>query len=427
MNKHLCVLAAIASVAGPAAATNGYFAHGYGLKSKGMGGASTALAQDSFSGANNPASMVWAGSRADLGLDWFRPTRSAERSGAGLPSLNGQVDSDSRNFLIPEFGYNRLVDPGLALGVSVYGNGGLNTNYAGGGFNCGAGAANLLCGSGRLGVDLLQLVVAPTAAYKLSEHHAVGASLLLGYQRFKATGLQAFDNAQGFPSFTGNPGQVTDRGYDSATGLGLRLGWQGQVAPGLRAGAAYATKINMSRFNKYRGLFAGQGDFDIPANWSLGLAWAPDTRWTVAADYMHIDYSQVAAVGNRSSAPALLGADQGPGFGWQDVKVLKLGLAWQWSNTLTLRAGWNHGSNPVQGSDITFNTLAPGVTQDHATLGFTLATDKNSEITGAFMHAPQKATTGSSLFNAVMGPGVGGTEKVSMRQTSFGLAWARRF
>ena len=78
-----------------AAATNGYFAHGYGLKAKGMGGVATALAQDSLGGANNPASMVWAGGRLDLGLDWFRPTREAERSGAGVATLNGTVGKGS--------------------------------------------------------------------------------------------------------------------------------------------------------------------------------------------------------------------------------------------------------------------------------------------------------------------------------------------
>ena len=43
------------------------------------------------------------------------------------------------------------------------------------------------------------------------------------------------------------------------------------------------------------------------------------------------------------------------------------------------------------------------------------------------MRAPKKSTTGSSLFNAVLGAGAGGSETVSMRQTSLGLAWAQRF
>ena len=110
---------AITFAAGHAAATNGYFAHGYGIQAKGMGGVATALAQDTFGGANNPASMVWVGDRLDLGIDWFRPTRNATRSGAGFPTLNGQVDSDSKNFYIPEFGFNRMLGSNLSLGVSV--------------------------------------------------------------------------------------------------------------------------------------------------------------------------------------------------------------------------------------------------------------------------------------------------------------------
>ena len=417
---------ALSTVAFQAAATNGYFAHGYGLKAKGMGGVATALTQDSFGGANNPASMVWAGGRLDLGLDWFRPTREAERSGAGFATLNGTVASDSQNFYIPEFGYNRMIDPTLAVGVSVYGNGGLNTDYPVGNFNCGGGPANALCGAGRLGVDLLQLVVAPTVSYKASEQHSIGASLLLGYQRFKASGLQAFDNAPGFPPFTSAPGRVTINGHDSATGLGFRVGWQGHLVQNLTVGAAYSSKINMSRFDKYSGLFAGQGDFDIPANYSLGVAWAPGA-WTVALDWARVAYSKVAAVGNSSGAQAPLGADNGPGFGWRDVNVTKLGVAYRGFAGVTLRAGWNHGSNPIRSQDVTFNMLAPGVVQDHATLGFTVDIGKGSEITGAWMLAPRKSVAGSSLFNSVLGAGNGGQERISMKQQSLGLAWAQKF
>ena len=424
--RALCGLS-IALAALPAAATNGYFAHGYGLKAKGMGGAATAMAEDSFGGANNPASMVWVGTRLDLGLDWFRPQRSAERSGAGFPTLNGSVESGSRNFFIPEFAYNHMVRDDLSVGVSVYGNGGLNTDYLQGNFNCGGGPANMLCGSGKLGVDLLQLIIAPTVAYKLNAQHSVGASLLLGYQRFKAEGLQAFDNAPAFPPFTGAPGNVTNNGYDSSTGVGLRLGWQGHLSDALTLGASYSTKIGMSRFDKYGGLFAQQGKFDIPANYSLGLAFAPNAQWTLAADYTRIAYSKVAAVGNSSSAQAPLGADNGPGFGWRDVDVIKLGASYRMSPALTLRAGFNHGTNPVQSQDVTFNILAPGVVQNHATAGFTYGVSKDSELTGAFMLAQRKSVNGPSLFNALLGPGAGGTETVSMRQMSVGLAWAQKF
>ena len=142
-------------MAGPALATNGYLAHGYGIKAKGMGGVATALAEDSLGGANNPASMVFVGSRLDIGGDIFMPKRDAARSGAGFPTLNGKVDSGRTAFLIPEFGYNMMMSSNLSLGISVYGNGGMNTTYPQGNFNCGGAAANMLCGSGSLGVDLV--------------------------------------------------------------------------------------------------------------------------------------------------------------------------------------------------------------------------------------------------------------------------------
>jgi hypothetical protein len=43
------------------------------------------------------------------------------------------------------------------------------------------------------------------------------------------------------------------------------------------------------------------------------------------------------------------------------------------------------------------------------------------------MVAPRQDVTGSSLFNAVLGPGAGGSEKIGMKQSSIGIAWSRKF
>jgi long-chain fatty acid transport protein len=417
--------------ASPAAwATNGYFPHGYGIKAKGMGGVSTALAEDALGGATNPAKMVFAGSRLDLGLEWFSPHRDATRSGAGIPSLDGSVDSGKTGFLVPEVGYNRMLGDRLSLGISVYGNGGMNTTYPQGNFNCGGGAANMLCGGGELGVDLMQLVLAPTVAWKLTPQHAVGASLLLGYQRFKASGLQAFDNAPGFPPFTGAPGSVTNNGYDSATGVGLRLGYLGQLNDQFSVGLAYSTKVNMGRFDKYQGLFAGNGDFDIPSNFSVGVAFKPTPAWTVAADWQRINYSDVAAVSNPSLPVAPLGAANGPGFGWRDVEVLKLGLAWKLPcDCFTLRAGYNRGTNPVRPEDVTFNILAPGVIKEHYTLGATWHRSPQDEVNLFLMVAPRQTVSGTSLFSGLFPapPNAGGSETIRMRQFSIGVGWSMKF
>lgn len=394
---------ALAGLAGSAYATDGYFSHGYGMKAKGMGGAATAMSDDAFGGANNPASMAFVGNRLDLGVDLFSPRREASRTGG---AINGSVDSDSKYFLIPELGYNHMVNNDLALGVTVYGNGGMNSNY-----KPVAGNTNLLNGTGKLGVDLMQLIVAPTAAYKIAPNHSIGISPLIGYQRFKADGMQGF----GVQTATGG-----NLGYDDSFGYGVRIGYMGKITPTVTIGAAYASKMNFDEFSKYKGLFAEQGDFDIPENYNLGAAWDVTPAVKLALDYQRINYSGVKSINNPSTnilLGASLGADNGPGFGWQDVDVWKLGVEYKYSQQMTLRAGYNHTDNPIQARDVTFNILAPGVVQNHATLGFTYTLASGNELTMAYMHAFKNDVTGASL-------NFGGTEKIQMYQNSLGVAYS---
>lgn len=132
MKKTLLAVATAAALAPLAAhATDGYYQHGYGIKAKGRAGAGTAMATDAFGGANNPASMAFVGGRIDFGVDLFSPIREAARAG-GLAGIDGQAESDSNFHLIPEFGYNKIINPDMSLGVTVYANGGMNTDYPGG-------------------------------------------------------------------------------------------------------------------------------------------------------------------------------------------------------------------------------------------------------------------------------------------------------
>ena len=50
LNK-IAALIAIAGLSGSAFATNGYFAHGYGVRASGMGGVGVAVALEPFGGA----------------------------------------------------------------------------------------------------------------------------------------------------------------------------------------------------------------------------------------------------------------------------------------------------------------------------------------------------------------------------------------
>lgn len=427
---------AVGMMASPLAnATNGYFSHGYGMRAKGMGGAATAMTADAFGGANNPASMVWVGDRLDVGIDWFSPKRGASRAGGGAAFAE---ESSSNNFFIPEFGYNHMMRNDMSLGVTVYGNGGMNTDYASGSSvaanQCGAGAppSNPLCFPSKLGINMEQLIIAPTLAYKMNETNSIGVSPLFGYQRFGANGLGAF------AQISSDPANLTDRGYDSATGWGVRFGWLGRVSDSVTLGAAYSTKISMSNFDKYRGLFAEQGSFDIPENFNLGVAIKATASTTIAADYQRINYGGVPSVSNPSTqlgcipAPpagpgagtGCLGGATGIGFGWANINVFKIGVEHQYNDQWTIRAGFNHSDNPIQARDTTFNIIAPGVVQDHITAGLTYAVSKGSEVTVSYMHAMKNKVTGAP--NTVYFP-MGGTEEIHMYQNSLGIAYGMKF
>ena len=407
----IATLLALGGACLTAQATDGYFPHGFGLKAKGMGGAATAMAQDGFAGANNPAASAFAGNRFEIGADVFMPDREMSRTGTG-GMLDVSVRSDKRAFLVPEVGYNQTLSDTLSFGVTAYGNGGMNTTYPGDQLNCGYGPANALCGQGKLGVDLMQLVVAPTLAYKLHERHSIGVSPLLVFQWFKGYGLE------GFSQMSTNASKLSGSGYDNSQGVGVRLGYMGQLSDAVTLGVSYSPKVSMSRFKEYAGLFANQGEFDIPANVTMGLAVKATPSVTVAADYQRIDYGKVPAIGN-AAVTGPLGGTPGGGFGWRNIDVFKLGVQWQMSPTVTLRAGYNHSDNPVTSANITPNVVAPGVMTSHYTLGATYAMSPASELTWAFMYAPRVRVSGPSML--------AGTETVSMRQTSIGLQWGMKF
>jgi long-chain fatty acid transport protein len=282
-------------------------------------------------------------------------------------------------------------------------------------------------GTGEAGVDLMQLFIAPTLAWK-SGNHSFGVSLNLAYQRFEANGLQPFDN----PFVTSSPGNVTNQGYDDSTGYGVRIGWMGQVSPSVTLGATYQSKTSMSKFDKYKGLFANQGEFDIPENYGVGIAWKASPTLTIAGDIVAINYGEIPAVGNPVdclfAGACQLGGTNGPGFGWQNTTVYKLGVTYELNPSVTLRAGYVTLAQPIPQSQTFFNILAPGVVEDHITLGATWKMGTNGELTVMYMHAFESTVSGQGSIPPGPPPGFGGGEaNLRMSQDSLGIAYGWKY
>jgi len=430
MKKILVTVAALGLTVGfvaTASATNGYFSHAYSIKSKGMAGAGVAAPMDSMVPATNPAGLTEVGNSLDVGLSIFNPNREYTVAGApsGAPGsfglAVGTVESDSDYFFIPSLGLSKQLNEKSAIGIAMYGNGGMNTDYQ----------TNTFWGSSPAGVDLMQLFIAPTYAAKIAENHSVGITPIIGVQFFAAKGLEAFGG------FSAAPTKLTNNGHDTAYGFGGRIGYLGKLSDKFSVGASYQTKINMGEFDDYAGLFAEQGGFDIPANWTVGFAVKPTPAVTIAVDVQQINYSSVASIAN-DMMPALfllgmgdpdyqLGDDPGAGFGWDDMTVIKIGLQWDRSEQWSYRFGYSYGEQPIAEStnpmvsSATFNILAPGVIEQHATFGFTYTFANQSELDFSFTYAFENDVTGANTLDPAQ------TITLTMDQMEVGLGYSWKF
>lgn len=413
LKKNLVMSAVVAGLMVPlsAMATNGYFSHGYGIKHKGMAGAGVAAPQSTISTATNPAAMQSQGNRVDFGVDYFKPNRTAVTRSDNT-SYTGNGDSA---FLIPEFGYSRTLNDSQSVGVVVYGNGGMNTKYP--------SIPQYAGGSGNAtGINMAQLFIAPTFAMKINDKNTFGVSLNLIYQTFEATGLE------GFAGFTSNPATTTNltgMGKDTSTGWSVKVGWLGQLTDSLSAGFAYQSRSNMSEFSKYKELFAENGDFDIPSNWTAGLKFKATPAVNVMFDVQQINYSEIASISNPNGTGAgtgVLGASNGRGFGWNDMTIYKLGMDYQLNNNLVVRAGYSTGNQPIGSNDTAFNLIAPAVIKDHVTLGATWTLANKSELSAYYMHAFSNEVIGNTNT-----PGTSGAANIKMDQDALGFAYGWKF
>ena len=441
------IVAAVAATLaqGSAHATNGLFMPGYGLRAQGMGGVGIAYGRDSQSTAANPANIVNTGMRGDIGFAVLNAeAHAATGEATGAPpspySFDGSSSSDNKYFIMPEMGMTMPLTENLHIGMAFVPNGGGASRYQQNFFSYLGITPSV---DSKIGIELMQLLAPISVGYKINENHAIGASLALAVQRFRSFGLEAFkvfnrSSTGGVTTITADPQHLTGQGFDYSYGAGVKLGWLGEFLDDrLTLGLVYNSRTYMTKFDKYRGLFAEQGDLDIPESYGIGIAIKPVKNLVIAVDVLQVNYSDVAAIGNRGPGTRpkgscnaqclkgipshldpskVLGNDNGMGFGFTDQTVYKLGVQYGVNKRLQVRAGYNYGKSPIPDDQLTFATLAPATTEHHYSVGFTYKPSEELEVTAMYMYAASNAQQNLVRQNIVNGV------QVDMHQNIFGLS-----
>lgn len=468
-------------------ATNGYFSHGWGTKSKAMAGVAAALPQDTLVAATNPAGMAFIGNAMDVGVSFFNPSpRGYEANNdyatqqvqtpngnftlpAGAFVTPGEYDSSGDWFLVPSLGYNHVIDSQSTIGVSIYGNGGMNTEYedrppfenfalapnqrvgpypdgsVGPYFDFSTGQPmpvtaeipgtqngnpnGIYTATTPTGISLEQLFIEIPYTLKLGQgKQSIGIAPVFAIQRFEATGLQPFKQ------LSVRPDKVTNNGWDYSYGAGLHFGWFGQINDQLSLGASYRTTVWMSKLSDYGGLFADDGSFNIPAMFELGVAYKPQPNLTLAFDYQHIFYGEIDSIANSNDADLsqcqgaakpsyCLGADSGVGFGWDSMDVFKLGLKYDASEKLGLFGGVSYNTDFLKTDrQALFNVLAPATIRWHLTLGATYRHSDKDSFNLSFAYMPKETVDGTSQSLTQTQTG-----SLYMQQMDIEVSWSHSF
>lgn len=361
LNKLAARLAAV-GLAAPslAMATNGMIMEGYGPIAAGMGGAAMAYDNGTAALANNPATLglMADGSRLDVMLGFVGPD---------LETSMGMGKSEADAFYMPAIGYVKKRG-NLVYGAGIYGQGGMGTEYANGDM--------AQVGVGR--------VIFPLA-YSVNERFNIGGSVDVVW-----AGMDLVADLNPF-----NPGKEIDFKDDSdftgaAKGYSVaaKLGFTYKLNDALTAGGVYQTAANLPDLKGDGYKVTG---FDMPAMLGLGLAWQASDRLMVAADVKDVMWGgsmNTVSIYQNGMVVAPFQQD------WDDQIVLALGLAYQFSDAFTGRIGYNYGKNPIP--DQFVNYLWPAIMEDHYTVGFGYAFNKQSELNFGLSYVPEVTVTAGS-------------------------------
>jgi long-chain fatty acid transport protein len=397
-------------------ATNGMLMEGYGPQSLAMGGAATAFDNGTAAMMNNPATLQLGvnGSRLDVAVGVLGP--KVKSSMTGMPTAS----SSGTSYVMPAMGWVRK-DDRITWGVGVFGQGGMGTEF---------GSDTFL--AMQTGKDVrselaVGRVIFPVAL-KVNEQLNVGASL--DYTWASLDMKMAASGAQLSGMVTGGSGNIAAAAAGLAaapwaridfsnsnkfTGAAKGSGWTGklglvfQASKELSLGVSHHLKTNLSDMTTTAagasmsgpGGFADAGkisviNFQMPASTTVGLSWQASPKLMVAADVKRIGWSSVMKGFSMRYDSATMGGNVNFTLpqNWKDQTVLALGSAYQLDDAWTLRAGYNHASNPIP--DGTVNPLFPAIVKDHYTAGFGYKISKAVSVDAAISHAPTVTVVNTS-------------------------------
>lgn len=341
-----------------AEASDGNELYAIGAIQKSIGGAGVAQPYDATWTLLNPATLPRLEARVDASFELLFMHAESHPRGSALVSnpFAGEMELDAE-LPIPSMGVVLPLKSGT-LGFGAFGMQGNSTDFP----HPRTTLSLLQNGDRRSSYQVVRLPI----AYGMETEHgwAWGAALVPVGSRFNTDSitlrLRPTDG---------------DAGWRYAFGAGFQVGvakhWEK-----LSLGANYTSRVWMQDYATYeRDLVTS--NLDLPQKLQVGLAWRPAKRWTFLADWKWTEWSATPLFGNKTIEG---------GLGWNNQNVYKLGLVWDATERLTLRAGASYGRSAIEDEFIFANAISPALGELHLAAGATWRISKRHEIHASLTH-----------------------------------------
>jgi hypothetical protein len=212
---------------------------------------------------------------------------------------------------------------------------------------------------------LQRTVIAPTLAHDWGDRGSVRLTGVLAYQRFASLGLGTTGADAWAP--------LSTRFGDSSYGAGARVDVSNALGDRLRWNLGYQSRVGMSAFANYRGVFADPGDFDIPASATANISYALTPDFGMDVGVQRVMYSAITPFTSANLPTrflALLGDGSSPVFAWRDLNVYSVGWTVHDADIGSVVLRYTTRQQPIPTSTLLANALASATANDTISLGW---------------------------------------------------------
>jgi long-chain fatty acid transport protein len=402
------------AVANAPAFAQGHMLHGVGPINSAMGGAGTALPEDSIAALSlNPALITSVqGNQISFTSEFFKDGIKivTTLNGGFSGQATSGIEDSSVLHVVPAFGW-MLRDPHkkLALGFGLIGLAGFGTDYP-------ENQSSILfaqppLGFGRIFTDFRETKIPVAFAFQVNPKLSIGASFNVYLGEFAVAPLpyKVFDVDANGNRFYPEAGKLTP-----SWAVGAQFGFVYQASSKATIGASFTTPQNFRKY-VWNSTYADPGnpnfgqarklDFDLDGPLSItfgtGMQMDKKKKTQLAIDGMFVKYKGVNGFG---SPGGIVDGIVYP-FGWRNIWSFKAGVQHQLTDKLTVRGGYAYTQTPLRKEVVLTATGAPATFQHHFCGGIGIKMFPFLEAEASFYVVPRSHVVGPfpNLQNEVIG------------------------